>query len=118
MLLEAQQLFPEDPAAYTSYAYALYCAREYERCTAYIEDELAMGKGYDESVQNQLSEILGAAYFEQGDYAAAASFFRLSTAGGDITVSAMRDYAVSLGRLGDIDAAEEVLRRMTDAAAD
>lgn len=118
MLLEAQQLFPEDPAAYTSYAYALYCAREYERCTAYIEDELAMGKGYDESVQNQLSEILGAAYFEQGDYAAAASFFRLSTAGGDITVSAMRDYAVSLGRLGDIDAAEEVLRRMTDAGAD
>ena len=49
--------------------------------------------------------------------ATAASFFRLSTAGGDITVSAMRDYAVSLGRLGDIDAADEVLQRMVDPGA-
>ena len=70
-----------------------------------------------DSVQSQLSEILGAAYFEKEDYAAAASFFRLSTAGGDITVSAMRDYAVSLGRLGDIDAADEVLQRMVNAGA-
>lgn len=117
MFLEAQELFPEDPAAYSAYAYALYCAQDYDECIAYIEDELAMGKDYDISVQNQLSEILGAAYFEKDDYAAAASFFRLSTAGGDITVSAMRDYAVSLGRLGDIDAADEVLQRMVDAGA-
>ena len=117
MFLKAQELFPEDPAAYTSYAYALYCGRDYDGCISYIEDELAMGKSYDVSVQNQLSEILGAAYFENEDYAAAASFFRLSTAGGDITVSAMRDYAVSLGRLGDIEAADEVLQRMVDAGA-
>ena len=115
MFLEAQELFPKDPAAYTSYAYALYCDRDYDGCITYIEDDLALGKNYDVSVQNQLSEILGAAYFEKEDYAAAASFFRLSTAGGDITVSAMRDYAVSLGRLGDIDAADEVLQRMVDA---
>lgn len=117
MFLEAQELFPEDPTAYASYAYALYCARDYDGCITYIEDDLALGKNYDVSVQNQLSEILGAAYFEKEDYAAAASFFRLSTAGGDITVSAMRDYAVSLGRLGDIDAADEVLQRMVDAGA-
>lgn len=117
MFLEAQGLFPDDPAAYTSYAYALYCDRDYDGCITYIEDELAMGKEYDISVQNKLSEILGAAYFEKEDYAAAASFFRLSTAGGDITVSAMRDYAVSLGRLGDIDAADEVLQRMVEAGA-
>ena len=30
----------------------------------------------------------------------------------------MRDYAVSLGRLGDINAADEVLQRMVDAGAD
>ena len=117
MFLEAQGLFPEDPAAYTSYAYALYCGRDYDGCITYIEDNLSLGKSYDVSVQNQLSEILGAAYFEKEDYAAAASFFRLSTAGGDITVSAMRDYAVSLGRLGDIEAADEVLQRMVDAGA-
>lgn len=117
LLLEAQELIPEEADAFSAYAYALYCARDYDECIAYIEDELAMGKNYDVTVQNQLSEILGASYFEKEDYAAAASFFRLSTAGEDITVSAMRDYAVSLGRLGDIDAADEVLQRMVEAGA-
>ena len=114
---QAQELYPEEAAPHVSYAYALYCARDYEGCISYIEDELALGKAYEITVQNQLSEILGAAYFECGDYAAAASFFRLSTAGGDITVNAQRDYAVSLGRLGDIDAADEILGQMYAAGA-
>lgn len=95
----------------------VYCAQDYERCISYIEDELGLGKAYDIEAQSQLSEILGAAYFECDDYAAAASFFRLSTAGGDITVNAQRDYAVSLGRLGDIDAAGEILSQMYAAGA-
>lgn len=118
IFLDAQALYPDDPAPYTSYAYSLYCANEYEKCVSYIEDNLALGKSYELDVQNKLSEILGAAYFELDDYAAAASFFRLSTAGGDITVSAMRDYAVSLGRLGDVSAADEVLQKMFAAGAD
>jgi len=116
--LSAQALYPDDPAPYTSYAYSLYCAGEYEKCVTYIEDTLALGKSYDVEVQSKLSEILGAAYFEQNDYAAAASFFRLSTAGGNITVPAMRDYAVSLGRLGDVFAAGEVLQRMFESKAE
>ena len=114
---QAQALYPEETAPYVSYAYALYCAQNYERCISYIEDELGLGKAYDIAAQSQLSEILGAAYFECADYAAAASFFRLSTAGGDITVNAQRDYAVSLGRLGDIDAADEILGQMYAAGA-
>ena len=114
---QAQELYPEEAAPHVSYAYALYCAQDYERCISYIEDELGLGKAYDIAAQSQLSEILGAAYFECGDYAAAASFFRLSTAGGDITVNAQRDYAVSLGRLGDIDAADEILGQMYAAGA-
>ena len=114
---QAQALYPEESAPYISYAYALYCAQDYERCISYIEDELGLGKAYDIEAQSQLSEILGAAYFECDDYAAAASFFRLSTAGGDITVHAQRDYAVSLGRLGDIDAADEILSQMYAAGA-
>ena len=114
---QAQALYPEESAPYISYAYALYCAQDYERCISYIEDELGLGKAYDIEAQSQLSEILGAAYFECDDYAAAASFFRLSTAGGDITVNAQRDYAVSLGRLGDIDAADEILSQMYAAGA-
>lgn len=114
---QAQALNDTEPAAYTGYAYALYLDGQYAACITYIEDTLALGKSYDVSVQDQLSNILGAAYFEQEDYAQAASFFRLSTAGSDITVDAMRDYAVSLGRLGDVDAADEVLQQMYDAGA-
>ncbi len=116
--LQAQELFPEEESPYISYAYTLYIAGKYDECITYAEDELALGKNFSVESQSQLSEILGAAYFERDDYAAAASFFRLSTAGGDITVAAMRDYAVSLGRLGDISAADEVLQRMFEAGAD
>ncbi len=115
--LEAQSIHPETPDPFVAYGYALYMSGDYSSCITYIEDELGLGKQYSVEIQSQLSEILGAAYFEQGDYAAAASFFRLSTAGGDITVPAMRDYAVSLGRIGDFDAADEILQRMIDAGA-
>lgn len=117
LLLEAQELQPDNPDPFVQYAYALYLSRDYETCIDYIENDLALGKAYDITDQSLLAEILGSAYFEQQDYAQAASFIRLSTAGGDLTVSAMRDYAVSLGRLGDIDAADEVLQTMFDAGA-
>lgn len=116
--LAAQSLSPDAIEPKVSYAYALYCGGEYAGCISYIENDLALGKAYDIGVQSRLSEILGAAYFEQKDYAAAASFFRLSTAGGDITVSAQRDYAVSLGRLKDFEAADEILQQMIAAGAE
>lgn len=116
--LQAQALMPEEVEPKISYAYALYWNGEYDACISYIENDLALGKAYEIDVQSQLSEILGAAYFEQKDYAQAASFFRLSTAGGDITVSAQRDYAVSLGKLKDFDAADEILQEMIAAGAD
>ncbi len=115
--LEAQSLRPDESAPCVSYAYACYAAGDYAECVSYIEDTLGLGKQFDIDVQSQLSEILGAAYFEQEEYAAAASFFRLSTAGGDITVPAMRDYAVSLGRLGDYDAADRILTQMIEQGA-
>lgn len=118
LFLQAQKICPEETAAYVSYAYALYSNHEYNECVEYIEDELALGKNFEVLFQNQLSEILAAAYFEKEDYTEAAAYFRLSTAGGDITVSAMRDYAVSLGRIGDTQAAYEVIHRMLDAGAD
>ena len=114
---EAQGLYPKKAEAYVGYAYALYCAGSYDACCDYIEDDLALGKRFEAAAQDQLYAILGAAYFEQGDYAAAASAFRTSTAGGDITVDTQRDYAVSLGRLGDVDAADEILQEMYAAGA-
>ena len=114
---QAQALAPDEVEPKISRAYALYLDGQYEACVSYIEDDLGLGKAYDATVQSRLAEILGAAYFEMDDYAAAASFFRLSTAGGDITVAAQRDYAVSLGRLGDFEAADQVLAEMIAAGA-
>ena len=115
---QAQELLPEEETAYISYAYTLYLSGDIQNCISYIEYDLALGKDYSAEGQSQVQEILGAAYFEQDDYAAAASYFRLSAAGGDLTVSAMRDYAVSLGRLGDIDAADDVLKMMIEEGAE
>ena len=114
---QAQALQPEAAEPKVSRAYALYRDGQYDACTDYIENDLALGKAYDTATQSQLAEILGAAYFELEDYAAAASFFRLSTAGGQITVAAQRDYAVSLGRLKDFEAADQVLDEMVAAGA-
>ena len=114
---QAQTLAPDEVEPKISRAYALYLDGQYEACVSYIEDDLGLGKAYDTTLQSRLAEILGAAYFEMDDYAAAASFFRLSTAGGDITVAAQRDYAVSLGHLGDFEAADQVLAEMIAAGA-
>lgn len=114
---QAIALQPEQEDAYIAAAYTYYLAGQYDTCVSYIENDLAMGKEYSIEGQNQLNEIQGAAYFEMKDYAAAAAFFRLSAAGGAITQTAMRDYAVSLGRLGDIAAADEILQQMIQAGA-
>lgn len=113
----AQELYPDEEAPYVAYALTLYDAHQYEDCVSYIENDLSLGKRFSEDCQSQLSEILGAAYFELEDYAAAASFFRLSAMGDSITVSAMRDYAVCLGKLGDLPAADAIMEQMRQAGA-
>lgn len=117
LLQEAMELEPDADEPKITMAYALYRSGDYSSCISYIEDDLALGKSFDLETQNRLSEMLGACYFEQQDYAAAASFFRLSSAGGDLSKSVMRDYAVCLGKLGDFEAADEVMQRMIDAGA-
>lgn len=114
---DAHELCPEETEPLVFCAYALLLNGEYESCITYIENDLALGKSFEVQVQSRLSEILASAYFELEDYAAAASFFRLSTAGGDIAVSAQRDYAIALGKLGDYDAASEILQGMELAGA-
>lgn len=117
MFLEAQKLYPDNAESYSAYAYALYMSGEYQACVDYIEGDLSLGENYDVETQHTLDELLGAAYFEMDDYAAAAGYFRHSVDNGDMTDEAMRDYAVSLGRLGDIDAADEILKKMFSAGA-
>lgn len=115
---EALALFPEEDAARTDYAYALYRSGDYEGCIQYGEKDLALGKDFEAEYQSRLNEILGAAYYEKGDYAGAAAYFRLSAAGEEMGESAMRDYAVCLARLGSAGEARDVLAALRRQGAD
>ena len=106
---QALALYPDEPEAQTDYAYALYRIGDYDGCIVYGEQELALGKTFEPELQNQLNEILGAAYYEKADYAGAAAYFRMSAAGSEMSESAMRDYAVCLARLGSAAEAKDVL---------
>lgn len=109
---QALALLPDEPYALTDYAYALYRTEDYDGCISYGENDLELGKAFEAELQSQLDEILGAAYFEKGDYAGAASYFRLSAAGSEMRESAMRDYAVCLARLGSVGEAGDVLAKL------
>lgn len=114
---QALALLPDEPYALTDYAYALYRTGDYDGCISYGENDLELGKAFEPSLQSQLDEILGAAYFEKGDYAGAASYFRLSAAGSEMRESAMRDYAVCLARLGSVGEAGDVLAKLRTQGA-
>lgn len=117
---QALAIYPDEPGAQTDYAYALYRTDNYEACISYIEKDLALGRTFEQDVYTSLMEILGAAYYETGDYAQAAVAFKSSAMGGTMSESAMRDYAVCLARLGSVGEAKDVLAdlRKTGANSD
>ena len=114
---QAQTLAPDEVEPKISRAYALYLDGQYEACASYIEDDLGLGKAYDTTVQSRLAEILGAAYFEMDDYAAAASFFRLSTAGASDDVTAYVQAEVDYAR-GEYASAESGFHDVLEQAQD
>jgi len=111
---EALALFPEDSGAQTDHAYGLYRCGYYSECISYIEKDLALGRNFETEKYASLMEILGAAYYEQADYAQAAVAFKSSALGGTMSESAMRDYAVCLARIGSLSEAKEVLEQLRD----
>ena len=117
---QALAIYPNEAGAQTDYAYALYRTDNYDRCISYIEQDLALGRTFEQDVYTSLMEILGAAYYEMGNYAQAAVAFKSSAMGGTMSESAMRDYAVCLARLGSVGEAKDVLAdlRKTGANSD
>ena len=109
---QALELYPDEQGAQLDYTYFLYRIGEYDSCISYGENDLSLGRSFDADGQSQLNEILGAAYYEKGDYAGAAAYFRLSAAGEEMSESAMRDYAVCLARLGSAAEAKDVLTKL------
>ena len=109
LLEEAQALFPQRPEAYRQQAYALYLDGDWQGCCDFAARALEL-LGED----SQLRVTMASAQFELRDYEAAAQGF---AQGGELSEDHLREYAVCLGRLGDIQGAEAVLSELTGRGA-
>lgn len=103
-LEEARSLFPDRINANRQQTYALYLNGQWQDCVDYGEQTLAQ---YGPDTQTRLS--MASAQFELGEYDEAAEGF---AQGGDLSTDHMRDYAVCLGRLGQVEQAEDILNQM------
>ena len=106
---QARALFPDLPDADRQQTYALYLNGQWQECIDFGTKAL---EKFGPDTQTRVS--MAAAQFEFGDYEQAAEGF---AQGGELSVDDMRDYAVCLGRLGQIDQAEEVLADLTGQGA-
>lgn len=108
-LEEARSLFPDRVDANRQQTYALYLNGQWQACVDYGEETLAE---YGPDTQTRLS--MASAQFELGEYEDAAEGF---AQGGDLSTDNMRDYAVCLGRLGQVEQAERILEQLTGQGA-
>ena len=105
LLYTARNLFPDRIEPDRQQAYALYLNGQWQECVEFAQSVLEQ---YGPDVQTRL--ILASAQFELGDYEAAAQGF---AQGETLSPEHMRDYAVCLGRLGQIAQAQQVLSDLT-----
>lgn len=103
-LKEASRIDPKRPEAYGKYAYALYEAGQYEKC---VKFSAANRETFPDNPDLLLA--LASSYFELEDYTQAADCFYEAAKRTDMKIDNLRDYAVCLGRLGQIAQAEKIL---------
>lgn len=109
LLDEARELFPDRIDADRIQTYALYRDGQWQACVDFGGEVLDR---YGSDSQTRVT--MAAAQFELGDYEQAAKGFER---GEDLSVDNLRDYAVCLGRLGEIDRAEQVLEKLAGKGA-
>ena len=109
LLDEARTLYPERMDADRQQTYALYLNGKWQDCIDFGSDAL---QNYGEDIQIRLS--MASAQFALGEYEDAAEGF---AQGGELSVDNLRDYAVCLGRLGEIDQAEQILDELIGQGA-
>lgn len=109
LLDEARTLYPERMDADRQQTYALYLNGKWQDCIDFGSDAL---QNYGEDIQIRLS--MASAQFELGEYEDAAEGF---AQGGELSVDNLRDYAVCLGRLGEIDQAEQIIDELIGQGA-
>lgn len=109
LLDEARSLFPDRMEPDRLQTYALYSDGQWQSCIDFGTSALA-AHGMD--VQTRLA--VASAQFELGDYESAAEGFAL---GGELSRDNLRDYAVCLGRLGDVTGAQAALDKLVASGA-
>lgn len=107
-LKEASRLYPNRPEAYGKYAYALYETGQYDKC---IKFALSNRETFPDNADLLLA--LASSCFELENYEEAADYFYQAAKRTDMEVDNLRDYAVCLGRLGQISQAEKILNEIT-----
>lgn len=112
ILDEARELFPERAEADRQQTYALYLNGKWQECVDFGTE--ALQKFGDD---NQTRLTIAAAKFELGEYEDAAQNFYQGSQDSELSIDNMRDYAVSLGRMGQIDEAGEVLFQLQGRGA-
>lgn len=112
LLVQAQGLYDDRVESYRQYAYALYLSGNYEQCCNYTKDAL-------QKFPNDGTLLLttASAQYELRDYQAAAeNYYRGSTVQ-ELEIDHLRDYAVCLGRMGQLDEATNQLKMLTGRGA-
>lgn len=106
---EARAMFPDRIEPDRQQTYALYLNGRWQECVEFGQKALAV-HGED----RDLTLSVASAQFELGDYRAAAEgFSSASTSEDALSEDHLRDYAVCLGRLGQTEQAQSVLKELT-----
>lgn len=112
VLDEARNLFPGRADPDRMQTYALYLNGKWQDCVDLGEAALAQF-----GADSQTLLTVASAQFELGNYEKAAEYFRQGAQGSDLSDDNLRDYAVSLGRMGQIDEASSVLAQLQGGGA-
>lgn len=112
ILDEARSLLPERAEADRQQTYALYLNSRWQDCV-----DFGLGALTEFGEDNQTRLTVAAAQFELSDYENAAQNFYQGAQNSELSIDNMRDYAVSLGRMGQIGEAGEVLSQLKGRGA-
>lgn len=107
LLSEARDIHPERPDADRQQTYALYLNELWQECVDLGTETL---EKFGPDGQTYLT--VASAQFELGDYEEAADSFYKGAKNTQLSVDNMRDYAIALGRTGNIDTAAQVMEEL------
>ncbi len=114
VLEDAMGLFPKRIEAYEKETLRLYASGNYEEAIAFGRDALnnpsyEIADKQEEQLLGNILYILGNSYFEKEDYADAMGCFKKALEWNQGNSLYFRDYAITLAKTGNIQAAENAL---------